>query len=178
VDSLGSLRVVFLVLSLAAPCFSCGDVHSKPVDGQPAKIEVTTSLPPGAKVPSLFMELYRGPEPGDWTTTAGTPAKPQRNLSILLPEATGHWLLRVDSRPAAIGSYSIALHLAGKPLTGRFDADSVDRYEGDDSWFQASPLKLGEVQGHSLGPSSNPRGDEDWFVIKLASDQPESSATP
>ena len=23
----------------------------------------------------------------------------------------------------------------------------------------------GEAQGHSLGDSANPRGDEDWFVV-------------
>jgi len=178
VDILRSLWPVAALLLSVAFCSSCSDAYSTPPVGQHDKIGVTASLPPGAKGPSLFMELYRGPEPADWIATAGSPSKVQQQLRILLPEATGHWLLRVDSRSAAKGSYSIVLHPVHKTLAGRFDADSPDRYEGDDSWFQASPLKLGEVQAHSLGPSSNPRGDEDWFLIQLAGEHSVTGQKP
>jgi len=58
------------------------------------------------------------------------------------------------------------VHPPGLAPAPRFDAAAADRYEGDDSWFQATTLVTGEAQGHSLGDSANPRGDEDWFVFE------------
>jgi hypothetical protein len=164
----GSSRVVLapsVGLALVLLGSSCSDAHSQPPAELPANFEVTVLLPSGAAGPPMFMELYRGPEPGDWVATAGTPGKVQHKLSIVLPQTGGPWLLRVDSRPAGVGSYSLSLHRVGTTPPGRFLAASPDRYEGDDSWFQATRLQSGEVQAHSLGPSSNPRGDEDWFVL-------------
>ena len=154
-----------LLLTLL-PCW-LDSAHSSGLVPPQCKVQVTTLLPPKATQPNLFLELYRGAEPGEWTATAGSSGKTQRKLSLELPNEAGPWLLRVDSRPAGKGNYSIALHCVGKAPPARFDAASADRYEGDDSWFQASPISLGEVQAHSMGPSSNPRGDEDWFLLRL-----------
>ncbi len=160
-----SLRDASLGLVLTLLCSSCSDALSQPPGVLPVQVEVTALLPSAAAGPPLFMELYRGPEPRDWVATAGVPGKTQHKLSIVLPQTRGPWLLRVDSRPAGLGSYSLALHRVGTTPPGRFLAASPDRYEGDDSWFQATRLQLGEAQAHSMGPSSNPRGDEDWFVL-------------
>jgi len=162
-----SLRDASLSLVLTLLCSSCSDALSQPPGPLPVQVEVTALLPSEATGPPLFMELYRGPEPGDWVATAGIPGKTQHQLSIVLPQTPGPWLLRVDSRPASTGSYSLSLHRAGKAPPGRFPAASPDRYESDDSWFQATGLQLGEVQAHSMGTSSNPRGDEDWFALHL-----------
>jgi len=127
---------------------------------------ITASVPAGANGPRLFMELYRGPEPGEWLATSGGSSHPTPSVSLAIPEHGAEtWLIRVDSRPPGTGPYSIALHRSGQAPSPSFEAASADRYEGDDSWFQATPLVLGEAQGHSLGASANPRGDEDWFVV-------------
>ncbi len=127
---------------------------------------VTARSPLGGGGPGLFMELYRGPEPGEWLATSGGEGSPRSPVSLVLPaEGTEPWLIRVDSRPPGKGQYSIAVHRTGREPEPRFGAPLADRYEGDDSWFQGTTLVLGEAQAHSLGDSANPRGDEDWFVV-------------
>jgi len=171
-----SLRDALFGFALMVLGPSCSDALSQPSTEPPPRFEVTALLPGGASGPALFMELYRGPEPGNWVATAGVPGKVQHKVSLVLPDARGPWLLRVDSRPASVGSYSLSLHSVGAPPPGRFTADSTDRYEGDDSWFQATGLQLGEVQAHSMGPSANPRGDEDWVALRLRTNSKASGA--
>jgi hypothetical protein len=138
-----------------------------------ATLQVTARVPPGAAAPQLFMELYRGPEPGQWTATSGSEQAPRRSFTLDIPEeAADTWLIRVDSRPPMKGPYSIALHPAGSVPAARFDAPAADAFEADDSWFQATPLRLGEAQAHTMGDSANPRGDEDWFVIAPGAKSP------
>ena len=136
-------------------------------------LQVTALVAPGAAAPQLFMELYRGPEPGQWTATTAAHPRPRRAVALDIPDADSEtWLIRVDSRPPAKGPYSIALHHPGRAPAARLDAAAADAFEGDDSWFQATPLRLGEAQPHTMGDSANPRGDEDWFVITLLAKSP------
>jgi len=159
----------------AEPALVMGELPASSIELPASSIElpsqgtgllITALVPAAASAPRLFMELYRGPEPGEWVATSGGPSHRTPSVSLAIPEdGTEKWLIRVDSRPPGKGPYSIALHRPGQVPSPSFEAASADRYEGDDSWFQATPLLPGEAQGHSLGDSANPRGDEDWFVV-------------
>jgi len=132
----------------------------------PAPYLVTAFAAEGAPALDVFLELYEGPEPGDWRATSDEAPGSGVLARVAIPARPGQsYLVRIESRTSGVGRYSIAFHRLGQALESKGRAGLPDHYEPDDSWFQATPLALDQSQDHSLSTTANPRGDEDWYVL-------------
>ena len=132
----------------------------------PAPYLVTAFTTEGAPALDVFLELYEGPEPGDWHATSDEAPGGGVLARVAIPARPGQsYLVRIDSRTGAMGPYSIAFHRLGQALQSKTRAGLPDPFEPNDSWFQATTLVLDQSQDHSLSTTANPRGDEDWFVL-------------
>jgi hypothetical protein len=63
------------------------------------------------------------------------------------------------------GAYGIRISETGFSGIIEGKAEFPDRYESDNAPSLAKPLRLGEIQLHSISDTDGPQGDEDWFLF-------------